>query len=1361
MCPSSLFLHPLSVVIVTLQSLNGYPVRAWRTVPEAAFSVSTARDSHQKQTTDDTQGLVDAIETKDLAGTKANLAKVRSDPKVVNRFLNRIKNVGEYFYYRNLYPEALAWYTVAADEGCSTAQVNVGYMYLNGKGVVASDDEAVKWFRKAADQGDPWGAGNMGYMYQYGRGGLPQSSSEARRFYKLAARAGVSFAMQKLRELGPTEESPIESVVKKGDLDAVRKLEDVNEPNKEGATALLLAVRQGNSEMVKLLLARGANPDRQDKNGDFPLLSAVMLGRRGVVPGLLTARANLNLADMEGNTPLTQAFIKQQPEIVSMLLGAGTDVNKKGTQGGTALLWAIPKSNLPQCAENLRKVLDAGADLESREEHGFTALMLSLDSIDLLPTTTLLIQRGADVNARDSSGNTPLMVGAVGGNLAQLKLLLKHGARINDSNGQDLTAVMIAVEKRDREAVRELVKAGADFQAKDFAGHSALTRAVWAGDAGMLEVFRTATPAGRDFTDLVRREKQEHDVVESTSANDATRVRQFLDAGASAESRAPDGHPLLQIAAIRGESSLVKLLLDHRANANSHGPSGATALMLASARGDAEIVRLLISAGARLDDRDDEGRPALIYALTTRQPGIVSFLIEGGADVNASDKDGINALAVTCLTGEWGEVRQLLSAGGKETLSSCSLQAASALGTPAEIETLIKSGVDVNAQQKGTQVTALHIAASAGRTEVVAILLRAGADPDIPDAEGSTPLIRAVEAGKPDVVRALLQSKVNLNKIKGPRNFGGGGTALHSAINGSQDEIADILIAAGVDIDAVDARGETALMLAARRNDTSLVEKLIERDANVNLQDESLWTALMKAVVSGNFRAQMQGIEKVVKAGVTLEAINSGIKAGISPSTRDTRAQMDTIDKLVRAGSDLEATNNAGETPIVLAAREGNVEAFQLLIADGADLSGVKGSTSLSKASEKGSKEIVKLLLTKKVQLDRSDRRASFDIPGWAIMDAKDDDMALALIAAGADVHYKNENGRSPILIAALDGREAVVRALLKAGAKVDDVNEEGQTSLLWAAEFGHAEVVQLLVVAGADIQHRNKEGDTALLLAAGGENEPNSACMRILLAGGAKLTDVNSDGDTALHLAASRGYDKNTRFLLSQGESPNIRNRSGRTPIFSATLARDHHYAIPDEGDKVIRVLVEKRAEIDAPDNEGITALIEAATKGYVSMVRDLIRLGANVNARTKSGSTALLEVLNAHDEEPASLDPVPRLTPEAQVEVARELIKGHAEVNVGTEDGVTPLMRTAFSGQLELARLLIASHANVDAKNSEGWTALMFASAQGNLEIVKLLLRAHAKMEPKNNSGEDASSLATTNEHSEVAQLLGAARP
>ncbi|KAF3271856.1 hypothetical protein TWF128_000384 [Orbilia oligospora] len=178
------------------------------------------------------------------------------------------------------------------------------------------------------------------------------------------------------------------------------------------------------------------------------------------------------------------------------------------------------------------------------------------------------------------------------------------------------------------------------------------------------------------------------------------------------------------------------------------------------------------------------------------------------------------------------------------------------------------------------------------------------------------------------------------------------------------------------------------------------------------------------------------------------------------------------------------------------------------------------------------------------------------------------------MVAEGADIEAKDEEGGTPLLWAALNGHKAVVRLLVDNGADLeakDGINE--RTPLCWAALNGHDAVVKLLIDEGADLGAKDHFcNDTPLHLAASGGHE---AVVRLLVDKGAdlKATDHIYES-TPLHQAASRGHEAVVKLLVDRGASLEVKDGYGATPLCQAML--EGHEA-------VVRMLVDKIADLAA----------------------------------------------------------------------------------------------------------------------------------------------------------------------------------
>ena len=223
---------------------------------------------------------------------------------------------------------------------------------------------------------------------------------------------------------------------------------------------------------------------------------------------------------------------------------------------------------------------------------------------------TFLLGSGADVNRKNNSGGTALMIAAERGHIETVKLLINNKADINLTNNWGNTALMIAAERGHIETVKLLLDRGADINSRNNAGKTALM---------------TATLSG--FTEM---------------------VKLLLDRGADINSRNNVGETALMMAAKNGHLETIKLLLDKGADINSrNNVVGETALMMAAKNGHLETVKLLLDRGADVNSRNNVvGETALMMAAKNGHLETVKLLLDRGADVNIQNTHGRTALDI-------------------------------------------------------------------------------------------------------------------------------------------------------------------------------------------------------------------------------------------------------------------------------------------------------------------------------------------------------------------------------------------------------------------------------------------------------------------------------------------------------------------------------------------------------------------------------------------------------------------------------------------------------------------------------------------------------------------------------------------
>jgi ankyrin repeat protein len=226
--------------------------------------------------------------------------------------------------------------------------------------------------------------------------------------------------------------------------------------NRRGATALSIAAGSGAREIATLLLDAGADLQHRDLNRATPLLIAAREGRRRMAGLLLEAGADVNAADRQGVTPLMAAAFDGDARLLRLLLDAGARVDARDTQGKGAIVYAAGRA-YPQIVSAL---LDAGADADGAWGHELTPLMWAAGHANDAPAADgvavagILLDAGAELQRRDDRGRTALMIAAQRGHREMVTFLLGRGADPTLRDKAGLSAADLAPD----DAVRALLR---------------------------------------------------------------------------------------------------------------------------------------------------------------------------------------------------------------------------------------------------------------------------------------------------------------------------------------------------------------------------------------------------------------------------------------------------------------------------------------------------------------------------------------------------------------------------------------------------------------------------------------------------------------------------------------------------------------------------------------------------------------------------------------------------------------------------------------------------------------------------------------------------------------------------------------
>jgi ankyrin repeat protein len=471
-----------------------------------------------------------------------------------------------------------------------------------------------------------------------------------------------------------------------------------------------------------------------------------------------------------GDMRLIEAVKARRLADVRALLKQRVDVNATQGDKATALHWAVHLDD----AAMVGALLSAGARANSADDTGVTPLYLACLNRNARMVETLL-EAGANPNAALAGGETVLMTCSRTGEPAAVRALLARGAAVNVKEpAHQQTALMWAASESHPQVVAALLERGADVRARSRSYTQTVTSEV-TQRAGREELNYTVPRGGSTALLFAAR------------SGDRESARVLIAAGADVNDALPDGASALIVAAHSGHGQVAALLLEAGANPNRDSV-GYTALHAAVLRSDLALVKALLTRGAnpnapltrgtpvRRNSQDFELPKTLLgatpYLLAARflEPDIMRALAAAGADTRQPMKDGATPLMAAAgigIAAAAQDEKRGTDRRGLAILDGGTIEPESRVLETVTVALTLGSTIDA-VNPAGD--TALHVAAAQGYDSVVAALARGGANVNLRNARGLTPLgalTRGATGKTTENVESPRQSTIDLLRTLG------------------------------------------------------------------------------------------------------------------------------------------------------------------------------------------------------------------------------------------------------------------------------------------------------------------------------------------------------------------------------------------------------------------------------------------------------------------------------------------------------------------------------------------------------------------------------------------------------------------
>ncbi len=791
------------------------------------------------------------------------------------------------------------------------------------------------------------------------------------------------------------------------------KVKNINHQDANGSTALMFSTLSGDSQGFKILINNGADGKIKDSAGKGFMDYLAMNPNEKVVTEILDFAQSKSIitADAfksftEARIALLQEFSKPQADNtnafdIKPIIKQLDDINQQDDEGVTLLMEMCEQA---KDSKTIQEIIDAGADLEIKDNDGWTAFGYAVNYAPF-DTVQLLLEKGADanvkydrnplmtaarnpdyrvfeyvyaqdksvdVNAKSADGWTAFMFACRNPNPAAAKKLIELGADVKTKSNNGIDALQIAIENDNLEIVKILVQSGVDLVSKraPYYGSPLWTAAMYGSGMEIVDVIIDAISCLENPEQLIKESLAQ--LMGSTQISEDDPVVRRLTERAKDHgvvSNEMYTESLFAIVSYTDNLEKVEQLLAMGADPRAANEGGSTMLMYAARNGHLPVVKAILKGAKDIDAyivwSGDEKVTALHYAVSKNENiKVAKAIIEAGADIK--NKQLYGNLANCALQNRNKDILKLLEGYGLTPVVSGKDLVLFADNTNLKKVVELLGEYEFSQEDLNKALLAVSRSSSTGfaqdgtntKFEIIKELVAKGAQAGIKNEHGETPILNMcrTSAGTVEVIQFLIDNGADVNSATN-RDFL---TPLLFALQGDRRDVVKFLLDAGA---VVNNPKENILLYAIQKGRLDYFKMFIEAGAIAGSSNSFL---LLTRVLRDSNEHKKEMFELLLSVGADINAVSAdgtSVVSGICES----ECKADTLQLLLDKRPNLEVRDFFKNTTLMSVCRFANrPETMRQLIDAGADINATdnSGNTILMTVCQRAkTPEVVEILL--------------------------------------------------------------------------------------------------------------------------------------------------------------------------------------------------------------------------------------------------------------------------------------------------------------------------------------------------------------------------------------------------------------